>query len=120
MMGQIARDHGYVAGARGAAGSPSRGRARPACGCATATRSVIADYKRHGRIREGRQDDVRARAVRLWLGDHLAGKDTLLVTAGNAEAADLAHDVRRELIRLGRVAPSARHRPRGRERGLRR
>jgi hypothetical protein len=50
---------------------------------------------------------VRARAVRLWLGDHLAGKESLLVTAGNAEAADLAHDVRRELIRLGRVAPSA-------------
>jgi conjugative relaxase-like TrwC/TraI family protein len=106
MMGQIARDHGY------AQVHEVRRFAEPWEGPASlrlrdGDRDVIADYKRHGRIREGRQDDVRARAVRLWLGDHLAGKDSLLVTAANADAADLAHDVRRELIRLGRVAPSA-------------
>jgi conjugative relaxase-like TrwC/TraI family protein len=106
MMGQIARDHGYVQV------HEVRRFAEPWEGPASlrlrdGDQGVIGDYKRHGRIREGRQDDVWARAVRLWLGDHLAGKEALLVTAGNAEAADLAHDVRRELIRLGRVAPSA-------------
>jgi hypothetical protein len=45
--------------------------------------------------------------VRLWLADHLAGLDTLLLAAGNAEATELAHDARRELIRLGRVNPDA-------------
>jgi conjugative relaxase-like TrwC/TraI family protein len=105
MMGQIARDHGYVQV------HEVRRFREPWEGPATlrirdGDKSVIADYRRHGRIREGRQDDVRAAAVRLWLGDHLAGEDTLLVAGTNAEAAELAHDVRQELIRLGRVAPS--------------
>jgi conjugative relaxase-like TrwC/TraI family protein len=105
MFGQIARDHGYVQVHEvrrftepweGPASLRLRG----------GDQSVIADYKRHGRIREGRQDDVRATAVRLWLGDHLAGKSALLITGSNQDAADLAHDARQELIRVGRVAAS--------------
>jgi hypothetical protein len=104
MMGQIARDHGYVQV------HEVRRFAEPWEGPASlrlrdGDKSVITDYKRHGRIREGRRDDVHARALRLWLADHLAGLNTLLLTAGNAEATELAHDARRELIRLGRVNP---------------
>jgi hypothetical protein len=104
MMGQIARDHGYVQV------HEVRRFAEPWEGPASlrlrdGDKSVIAEYRRHGRIREGRRDDVHARAVRLWLADHLAGLDTLLLTADNAGAAELAHDARRELIRLGRVDP---------------
>jgi hypothetical protein len=68
--------------------------------------SVIAEYKQHGRIYEGRRDDMYDRAVRSWLGDHLAGKDTLLLAGSNAEAAELAGLARRQLIRLGRVRNS--------------
>jgi hypothetical protein len=105
MMGQIARDFGYVQvhevrRFREAWEGPASLQLR------SGDKGVIAEYRRHGRIREGRQDDIRAGAVRLWLGDHLAGKQSLLVAASNAEAAGLAHDVRAELIRLGRVAPS--------------
>jgi conjugative relaxase-like TrwC/TraI family protein len=105
MMGQIARDHGYVQihevrRFREPWEGPASLRMR------RGDKSVIAEYRRHGRIREGRHDDVRAAAVRLWLGDHLAGKQALLVAASNEEAAGLAHDVRDELIRLGLVAPS--------------
>ena len=99
------------AGARGAPVPPRRGKARPACGCARATRACIADYRRHGRIREGRQDDVRAAAVRLWLGDHLAGEDTLLIAGTNQEAAELAHDVRPGADPAGPRRPVRRHRP---------
>src|SRR5258707_10653159 len=42
------------------------------------------------------------RAVRNWLGDFLAGKDTLLLAGSNEEAAELAGNARRQLIRLGR------------------
>lgn len=64
----------------------------------------IEVYQRHGRIREGREDEMHAGAVRLWLADFLAGRDTLLLAASNAEAASLARDARAQLIALGQVA----------------
>ncbi len=36
--------------------------------------SVIEEYKQHGRIYDGRRDDMFDRAVRNWLGDVLAGR----------------------------------------------
>ena len=68
--------------------------------------SVIAEYKQHGRIHEGRRDDMQARAVRNWLADHLAGLDTLLLAGSNEEAAELSGLARRQLIRLGEVRNS--------------
>jgi len=68
--------------------------------------AVIAEYKQHGRIYEGRRDDMYDRAVRNWLGDHLEGKETLLLAGSKAEAAELAGLARRQLIRLGRVRNS--------------
>jgi hypothetical protein len=64
---------------------------------------VINEYRRYGRIREGRRDHMRDTAVRLWLGDHLAGKQALPLAKSNAEAAELAALARQQLIRLGRV-----------------
>jgi conjugative relaxase-like TrwC/TraI family protein len=60
-------------------------------------------YQRHGLIRDGGQEEVTNRAVRLWLGDFLAGKDTLLLASTNIEAAELARRARSQLISLGRV-----------------
>jgi hypothetical protein len=69
--------------------------------------AAIEVYQRHGRIREGGEEDMHAGAVRLWLADFLAGKDTLLLAASNAEAASLARDARAQLIALGQVADRA-------------
>jgi hypothetical protein len=68
--------------------------------------SVIEEYKQRGRIYDGRRDDMYDRAVRNWLGDFLAGKDTLLLAGSNEEAAELAGNARRQLIRPGRVRNS--------------
>jgi conjugative relaxase-like TrwC/TraI family protein len=72
--------------------------------------SVIAEYRQHGRVYEGRRDDMYARAVRNWLGDWLAAEQTgllpVLLAASNTEAAEMSALAREQLIRLDRVRNS--------------
>ena len=40
---------------------------------------------------------------RMWLADHLRGKNVLLLAGSNSEAADLSRRVQAKLIQLGKV-----------------
>jgi hypothetical protein len=68
-----------------------------------AERDVIAVYDAHGRIRGADREKTFREAVGMWLADHLAGKDTLLLAGSNAEAADLARAAQAQLIAAGQV-----------------
>ncbi len=103
LMRLIAKDHGYVQ-IREVRRFDETWERPASLRLRSGDASVLPLYQQHGRIREGRADDVAARAVRLWLGDHLAGKNSLLMAATNEEAAELAHAARRKLIELGQVA----------------
>jgi conjugative relaxase-like TrwC/TraI family protein len=61
-------------------------------------------YQRRGQVRDGTQEEVTSRAVKMWLADFLAGKDTLLLASSNDEAAELARRARSWLVSMGRVA----------------
>lgn len=65
--------------------------------------NVLADYDRHGRVSSGSAEQAGEQAYRGWLADHLAGRDSLLIAAGNAQAADLSARARAELAALGLV-----------------
>ncbi|HEX5813050.1 MAG TPA: AAA family ATPase, partial [Pseudonocardia sp.] len=69
--------------------------------------SVIPDYEDRGRLQAGTREQMQAAAVRAWLADTLAGKESLLIVGSNADAAQLSREIRKELIRYGRVAPEA-------------
>lgn len=64
---------------------------------------AYADYDRRGRIRGGDRETARERAVASWLADRLEGKQSLLMAASNAEAADLSARAQAKLIQLGVV-----------------
>ena len=66
--------------------------------------TALAEYEARGRIYHGPQDRVYDDAVTRWVTDNHAGRDTLLVTASNEEAAVLSRLVRERLIARRQVA----------------
>jgi hypothetical protein len=46
-----------------------------------------------------------AAAMRAWLADEIAGKESVLIVRTNAQAGELAGQLRAELIHHGRVQP---------------
>ena len=65
---------------------------------------VLADYHKHGRLLDGgTREQAEASAARAWLADTLDGKRSLLIVDTNEQAAHLSAELRRELVRLGRV-----------------
>ncbi|WP_445190177.1 ATP-dependent DNA helicase [Pseudonocardia sp. Cha107L01] len=66
---------------------------------------VLGAYQEHGRLRGGTEEEVSEAAVRGYLADTIAGKETVLVTRTNQQATELSERIRGELVRLGRVSP---------------
>ena len=64
---------------------------------------AIVEYDQRGRILEGTREEMADAAYQRWLADHLSGKDTVLLTTTNAQAAELARRARDELAALGLV-----------------
>lgn len=66
---------------------------------------ALGEYHKHGRlIGAGTLEQAEQRASRAWLADTLAGKHSLLIVDTNERAASLAAQIRRELVRLGKVS----------------
>jgi AAA domain-containing protein len=66
--------------------------------------SVLAEYAKHGRLREGgTAEQAEAAASRAWLADTVAGRESLLIVCDNAAAARVSAALRAELVALGRV-----------------
>lgn len=65
--------------------------------------SVLAQYEQHGRLRAGDAAQMSEAAVRGYLADVLAGRDSVLVVRENKQADDLSGQIRAELIALGKV-----------------
>jgi conjugative relaxase-like TrwC/TraI family protein len=63
----------------------------------------LAEYERHGRLRGGTKAEMGEAAVRGYMADVLAGKESVLVVKSNEDAADLSQRVRDELVSLGKV-----------------
>ncbi|MEV0066663.1 MobF family relaxase [Amycolatopsis sp. NPDC050768] len=67
--------------------------------------SVLSEYHKHGRILDaGTREQAEAAAGKAWLADTLAGKHSILIVDTNEQAAHLCAELRRELVRLGKVA----------------
>ncbi|HKS98252.1 MAG TPA: MobF family relaxase [Rugosimonospora sp.] len=71
----------------------------------TADTTVLAEYDHRARLVGGHRDHLIAAMIAAWTADTLAGRDALMLTETEAEAADLAAHARRILIRAGRVTP---------------
>jgi hypothetical protein len=67
--------------------------------------TVLEEYRQHDRLHAGPAEHMLDDAARAYLHDHLSGKDTLLMAATDAMAAELARRVRDDLIHWGHVAP---------------
>ncbi|SIO87421.1 putative TraA-like conjugal transfer protein [Nocardiopsis sp. JB363] len=65
---------------------------------------VLSVYDEHGRLRGGTREEMEQGAVDAYVADHLSGKESLLLTATNGRAHELAGRIREELVRLGRVS----------------
>jgi len=65
---------------------------------------AIAEYDQRGRVLEGTREEMADAACQRWLADYLSGKDTVLLTTTNAQAAELARRARDELAAFGLVA----------------
>jgi len=66
--------------------------------------AALQEYRKHGRIVDsGTVEQAQAAAERAFLADTLAGRDTLLISDTNEQAARLSAKVRADLVRLGRV-----------------
>ncbi|QYG95849.1 relaxase domain-containing protein (plasmid) [Iamia sp. SCSIO 61187] len=65
--------------------------------------TVVDDYDDHDRIRGGDTEEMAEAAYQGWLADTLDGRASVLVTATNETAAELAGRARAELIRRGLV-----------------
>lgn len=65
---------------------------------------VLSVYDQHGRLRGGTREEMETQAVEAYLADHLSGKESLLLTATNGRAHELAGRVREALVQLGRVS----------------
>jgi conjugative relaxase-like TrwC/TraI family protein len=66
--------------------------------------TALAEYSARGRVYHGPRDRVYDDAVSLWVTDHRAGRDTLLLAASNEEAAELARLARERLVERGQVS----------------
>ncbi|MFF4598126.1 MobF family relaxase [Amycolatopsis sp. NPDC001319] len=67
--------------------------------------TVLGEYHKYGRILDGgTREQAEATAAKAWLGDTLAGKHSILIVDSNEQAAHLCAELRRELVRLGKVA----------------
>ncbi|MHA6779620.1 MobF family relaxase [Pseudonocardia saturnea] len=67
--------------------------------------TVLREYHKQGRLIDaGTVEQAEQAAVRGWLGDTLAGRQSLLIVDTNEQAARLSAEVRAELVRLGQVA----------------
>ncbi|MFE0532030.1 MobF family relaxase [Micromonospora parva] len=66
--------------------------------------AVIDEYDRRGRVVDGGTAEAAGlRAAGAWLGDHLAGLDSIVIVDTNEQAASLSAHIRAELVKLGRV-----------------
>jgi len=66
--------------------------------------AVLDDYQRRGRLVDGGTTErAEAAAARAWLGDTLAGRDSLLLVGSNEQAARVSAQLRDELVALGKV-----------------
>lgn len=64
---------------------------------------VVRQYATHGRLVGGTIEDMREAAVRGFLADTIAGKDSLLIVGENEEAADLSGKIQQQLLDLDRL-----------------
>ncbi|MFD8706821.1 MobF family relaxase [Kitasatospora sp. NPDC059648] len=64
---------------------------------------VLAAYEDRGRLFGGGRDAMVQAAYQDWLADTLAGQDSILIAASQAQADQLAAMARADLVRLGRV-----------------
>ena len=85
-----------------------RGSRRPACGCARAMPSVLAEYDQHARITGGDPEQMMDAAAADYLALTLDGTDVLLMAADHALRRELSRRIRDDLIRLGIVRPGPR------------
>ncbi|MGH3276953.1 MAG: AAA family ATPase, partial [Streptosporangiaceae bacterium] len=69
--------------------------------------SVLAVYDEQGRLRGGDAEEAMDLACGGWLADHLAGKDTLLLTRTEEQARELSRRVRDDLVHYGLVQARA-------------
>ena len=70
----------------------------------TGDETVLRTYHGQGRLLDGGTTDAAEEsAARAWLGDTLAGHQSLLLVDTNEQAARLSASLRAELVRLGRV-----------------
>jgi hypothetical protein len=60
--------------------------------------AVLDVYEDHARITGGSAEEMSAAAMRAWLADEIAGKESVLIVRTNAQAAELAGQLRAELI----------------------
>lgn len=65
--------------------------------------TAVDEYERHGRLRGGTKAAMEDAAVRGYLADVLAGRESVLVVKSNDDAFGLSRRVRDELLSLGRV-----------------
>ena len=66
--------------------------------------AIIDEYNARGRIVDGGTAEAAGMtAATAWMGDHLAGLDSLVIVGTNEQAATLSAHIRAELVRLGRV-----------------
>ena len=64
--------------------------------------AALDEYQKHGRLlARGDAEDAEGSALRGWLADTLAGRDSVLIAGTNEAAARLAARAREELARLG-------------------
>ncbi|HEY2223750.1 MobF family relaxase [Actinomycetospora sp.] len=64
---------------------------------------AVEAYADRGRLMAGTVEEMAAAARRGWLADRLDGLDAVLVVGSNTTAADMAAELRTELVHLGRV-----------------
>ncbi|MFC9250614.1 MobF family relaxase [Amycolatopsis thailandensis] len=65
--------------------------------------SVLGVYEQHGRFRAGDKAEMSEAAMRGYLADIIAGRESVLVVRDNDEAAELSAQIRAELVALGKV-----------------
>jgi conjugative relaxase-like TrwC/TraI family protein len=68
--------------------------------------TVLADYRDHGRLRGGTEEEATEQAYRGWLADYLDGTDTILIARTEDQARELSRRARDDLIRYGHVTPA--------------
>jgi conjugative relaxase-like TrwC/TraI family protein len=66
---------------------------------------ALTDYYKHGRLVDGGAiEQTEQAAVHGWLGDHLSGRQSLLIVDTNEQAARLSAHIRTQLVALGQVS----------------